>query len=189
MPKETFFRLKENKQNLITEGLIDEFKDKNLYQATVKDIVQKLQIPRGSFYQYFESLEDAYFYVLDKKINYIHLAFLKLYLKNKDNLKDVLLTYRDFLSEEIYKDENYKLLHNRYLSWNSQLERNWRKYQGSKKDSLDIKLMYENKRLNIIGWLIHMLMQKLFEDSWDKDRFICEYEELVKFIMGGINYV
>lgn len=49
--------------------------------------------------------------------------------------------------------------------------------------------MYENKRLNIIGWLIHMLMQKLFEDSWDKDRFICEYEELVKFIMGGINYV
>ena len=30
MPKETFFRLKENKQNLITEGLIEEFKDKNL---------------------------------------------------------------------------------------------------------------------------------------------------------------
>ena len=57
MPKTTFFNLKDDKKAQIVQSLIKEFEAKTMSEATVKDIVEALEIPRGSFYQYFFSLE------------------------------------------------------------------------------------------------------------------------------------
>ena len=115
MPKEVFFRLKKEKQDLIIQALIDEFEQKTLHEATVKSIIERLNISRGSFYQYFFDLEEAYFFILDKKFNFVHISFLKLYDKYNKDLKKTLLEYKDFLVTEIYKPENYNFFKNRYL--------------------------------------------------------------------------
>lgn len=51
MPKVTFFNLSKEKRKKIVEVLTEEFEKKNIQEATVKEIVQKLGIARGSFYQ------------------------------------------------------------------------------------------------------------------------------------------
>lgn len=190
MPKETFFRLKQEKQDRIIQELIHEFEEKTVYEATVKSIVERLHLPRGSFYQYFLSLEDAYFFILDLKFHSIHLAFLRLYQADVNNLRETLLTYGTFLAEEIYKQTNYKLFRNRYLSWSSQLESHWRAYQAKKRlTNTELKPLYTDKRLTVVGYLVHMLIQNLFIYEWEQSVFIAEYKELVKFIMEGIQYV
>lgn len=66
MPKETFFNLDEKKKENILEVLVDEFSAKPFKDVTVKSIVDRLKIAKGSFYQYFEDLEDSYFYILNQ---------------------------------------------------------------------------------------------------------------------------
>lgn len=58
MPKETFFKLAEEKKEKIINAAKKEFKRVPLEQASIKNIVEDAGIARGSFYQYFDSKED-----------------------------------------------------------------------------------------------------------------------------------
>ena len=65
MPKETFYNLDEGKKSLIIEAAIDEFTKNELHKARVSNIIKEAKIPRGSFYQYFEDIDDLYYFVID----------------------------------------------------------------------------------------------------------------------------
>lgn len=75
MPRPTFFNLPQAKQQKVIESIISEFSQYPLSQGSVARIVKKADIARGSFYQYFDDLEDAYYYVLglvgEKKMAYL----------------------------------------------------------------------------------------------------------------------
>ena len=79
MAKDTFYNLNEDKQDKIFKVLKDEFESKPYNEATVKSIVEKLSIARGSFYQYFDDLEEAYFDVLFKETTDIRTLFIALF--------------------------------------------------------------------------------------------------------------
>lgn len=64
MPKETFFNLSADKRRLIEKVAIEEFAANGLKSASVNSIVSKASIAKGSFYQYFENLEDLYDHIL-----------------------------------------------------------------------------------------------------------------------------
>ena len=64
MPKETFFNLSEDKRARIETVAIEEFAENSLNSASVNTIVSKAGIAKGSFYQYFENLEDLYQHIL-----------------------------------------------------------------------------------------------------------------------------
>lgn len=64
MPKDTFLKLPADKRKLIERVAIDEFADNSLQSASVNAIVHNAGIAKGSFYQYFENLEDLYNHVL-----------------------------------------------------------------------------------------------------------------------------
>lgn len=66
MPKETFFNLPEEKQNLICEAALDEFAAHPFRHASVNRIVRRAGIAKGSFYQYFEDKADLFRYLLQK---------------------------------------------------------------------------------------------------------------------------
>ena len=72
MPKDTFFRLKEEKRNKIENALIDEFSSGSFEEASISNIIAKAGIPRGSFYQYFEDKDDAVKYIMKKFLNLEH---------------------------------------------------------------------------------------------------------------------
>lgn len=64
MPTQTFFRLPEEKRERLTEAAWEEFMSVPFADASINRIVRAAQIPRGSFYQYFEGKEDLFFYLL-----------------------------------------------------------------------------------------------------------------------------
>ena len=83
MPSDTFYNLKDDKKNRIISSLRKTFASKTIFEASVKEIVTDLNISRGSFYQYFDDIEDAYFMILDMETVDIHHLFLYI-LRNND---------------------------------------------------------------------------------------------------------
>lgn len=65
MPKDTFYNLDEKKKNRVLEAALEEFGNRSFHQATVGRIVKKADIPKGSFYQYFESKKDLYRHLIE----------------------------------------------------------------------------------------------------------------------------
>jgi AcrR family transcriptional regulator len=65
MPKDTFFHLSEEKRKKIMKAAKEEFTQNELHKSRVSNIIKKADIPRGSFYQYFEDLTDLYYYVIN----------------------------------------------------------------------------------------------------------------------------
>lgn len=64
MPTKTFLNLPIDKQNMIIESAKKEFSNVLFKDASINNIVKMSKISRGSFYMYFESKEDIYFYIL-----------------------------------------------------------------------------------------------------------------------------
>lgn len=74
MPKQTFFNLNEAKKNKIIECALDEFATYDFNSASINRIVEKAQIAKGSFYQYFDDKKDLFKYIIEhiveQKIQY-----------------------------------------------------------------------------------------------------------------------
>lgn len=51
MPKDTFFRLPDDKRNRILKGAKKEFYNCTFSEASINRIIKDAEIPRGSFYQ------------------------------------------------------------------------------------------------------------------------------------------
>ena len=64
MPKQTFFNLPDAKKDHIIRAAVEEF-SKALYQEiSINHLIKCMEIPTGSFYQYFDDKRDLYFYIL-----------------------------------------------------------------------------------------------------------------------------
>ena len=92
MPKDTFYNLDDEKRSRVLDAALEEFGSRSFHQATVGRIVEKADIPKGSFYQYFESKKDLYRYLIkmsqEKKI-----VFMKGVLKEMED-EDVFYRLR-----------------------------------------------------------------------------------------------
>ena len=53
MPKSTYFSLSDEKRNRVYDACLNEFQTHSFHEAKIMHIVKALDIPRGSFYQYF----------------------------------------------------------------------------------------------------------------------------------------
>ena len=58
MIKKTFYNLPEEKRQRVTEAIVDEFANAEDDKVSINRIVQKANISRGSFYQYFDDKLD-----------------------------------------------------------------------------------------------------------------------------------
>lgn len=64
MPKQTFFNLAREKQDRIIDATIDEFISNPYERTSIDRIVDKANIAKGSFYQYFANKDDLYMYCM-----------------------------------------------------------------------------------------------------------------------------
>ncbi|MDF1616899.1 TetR/AcrR family transcriptional regulator [Petrocella sp. FN5] len=93
MPKSTFLNLSPEKRDRIIEGAKVAYTKKHYNEVTVDSIVAHADIPKGSFYQYFENKDDLYKYIFQdlglKKSDMLleeirdntHITFLELIVK------------------------------------------------------------------------------------------------------------
>ncbi len=65
MAKDTFNRLDDQKKAKIIHASVLEFSRTIPDHINIQNIIRDAEIPRGSFYQYFENKEDLYLYILD----------------------------------------------------------------------------------------------------------------------------
>lgn len=116
MAKQTFLNLPEEKRVKIFNSLKKEFSRVALKDALVSNIVKEAEIPRGSFYQYFEDIDDAYYYVINEYSKEIKKYLLEDLVKCKG---DIVLAYNhlyryilDMIEDESNKDYFEKIFLN-----------------------------------------------------------------------------
>jgi len=84
MPKKTFLNLPEKKRHSIEDIAVDEFSTWGFDSASINRIVEKAQIAKGSFYQYFNDKEDLYKHLLTR-ISEDKIQFISPILLNPDD--------------------------------------------------------------------------------------------------------
>lgn len=95
MPKDTFFNLTEEKRKKIISAAIDQFAKYHYSHVTVDRIVQAAEIPKGSFYQYFENKDDLYIYL------FTELGDTKLDMFGRIKEKIPLISFKEYMMEYI----------------------------------------------------------------------------------------
>lgn len=107
MAKQTFLNLPEEKRIKIFNSLKKEFSRVALKDALVSNIVKDAEIPRGSFYQYFEDIDDAYYFVIGEYSKEIKKYLLEDLVKCKG---DIILAYNHLYRYilDMIEDENNK---------------------------------------------------------------------------------
>lgn len=120
VPKETYFHLKEEKREKIEKALEKEFARVPFEKASISNIIEEAQIPRGSFYQYFEDKEDAIRYVVQKYIMIEHKMIYEALEKTKGNIFQMAV----LAFEGIVKNATQKQKVNLYKNIMKEIKRN-----------------------------------------------------------------
>jgi len=90
MPSKTFHNLSKEKRMRILKAAKKEFSRVPLEKAVIANIAKDADIPRGSFYQYFTSLEDLYIYLIDYLYGINKKKFISYLEENGNNIYDAI---------------------------------------------------------------------------------------------------
>lgn len=112
MPKPTFYNLNEEKREKIKEALKKEFTKHTFEKASISHIIEEAQIPRGSFYQYFEDKEDALKYIIEDFLNDEKEQIKTLLIQNDGDIFLTTLDLYSYLVDKNYRDAEEKLFQN-----------------------------------------------------------------------------
>lgn len=95
MPKDTFFNLPDEKQQKIMAAAVDQFSQFQYNKVTIDRIVRAAEIPKGSFYQYFENKDDLYIYL------FTEVGDTKLELFESIRRRIPLISFKEYMMEYI----------------------------------------------------------------------------------------
>ncbi len=112
MPKETFFNLKLDKREKIETALVNEFSRTTFEKASISNIIEEAQIPRGSFYQYFEDKEDAVKYIMQKYTKLEKEKMYNLLIETKGDIFEATLKMYDYIIEVSENEKYFKICKN-----------------------------------------------------------------------------
>ena len=132
MPKETFFNLNPEKRRKIEEAILEEFSKTPIEKASISNIITNANIPRGSFYQYFEDKEDAIKYIIENFIETEQKKMCEILKSTNGNIFDASLSIFDHIIEIAMIPEKFKLYKNIF----SELRRNNTNFFKVKKENL-----------------------------------------------------
>jgi AcrR family transcriptional regulator len=119
LPKITFFNLPDDKKRILIQAAKKEFSRVPLTEASISNIIKSAEIPRGSFYQYFEDKEDAFFYLLDEFTKEKKIDFVTILIKHDGDLFDGIV---EFFDRMIKEKENLSFLRNAFLNMTYKIE-------------------------------------------------------------------
>lgn len=154
MPKQTFFNLPNEKRETLIRAAKTEFSRVPLYEASIANIVKEADIPRGSFYQYFEDKNDLYFYLLDKQGNDLWERFLSDLEKHDGNIMMALSDlYRSILNMTDDEKES-DFFRNVFLNMNYRTEESFKHnvdYHDFRQHFIHMKGLIDTEKLNLLN--------------------------------------
>ncbi|HCT96668.1 TetR/AcrR family transcriptional regulator [Vagococcus sp.] len=201
MPTATFFNLREDKQETIVQAALLEFSQRSLPEALVSNIVKESDIARGSFYKYFEDMEDLYLYVYSLMSKRAHLDVIQAIQEADGHLFNGLERY---MEQVIHLYENpvyYHYFKTVTLNLNYTLEQHLLDYrqQNARENtmasfidkidlsSLDIHSVEELRSFfKVLTPVIHQCMSDYFAHSWDNETLKKEYQRRINWLKKGV---
>lgn len=112
MPKKTFFNLNIEKREKIEDAIKKEFSRTTFSKASISNIIEEANIPRGSFYQYFEDKEDAIKYIIYKYIKLEQNKIKTFLIETNGDIFETNIKIYDYMTEEILIGNNINLYRN-----------------------------------------------------------------------------
>lgn len=97
MPTKAFYKLDMDKQKRIIESAKQEFSENFYEDASINKIIKEINMPRGSFYLYFENKEDLYLYILELYLKEFKRILLELLEKNNHNIFESFISIYDYI--------------------------------------------------------------------------------------------
>lgn len=165
MPKNTFFNLPEEKKQRIIDTAYDEYLNKPYEEVTVRSIVEKADIPIGSFYKYFEDKDELYLYLNDEIIEKLKNAtdYVTDYIAIPPNIDEkMFLTEREIKLTDTFYSAPIEIVRRFYFGSNKiriieMYEGELKEYkdQGKLRDGVDIQLtayMYASTMYNLFTY-------------------------------------
>lgn len=192
MPTKAFYNLNDDKQKMILNAAVMEFSNKLFDEASVNQIIKDINMPRGSFYLYFDNKKDIYLYILDK----YHIELAKLINKEiKENegrifpafinMYDIILNNSDPKLE--------KLINNIFQNMNSEQLFKIFPMNDSKKSDLILKNNINFEKIDIVpeqlDVLISILIPLLFQNISHAFRDIDSREEIRNLYIKQIEII
>jgi len=96
MPTQTFLHLDETKKQRIIDQTVFLILNHPISEITISMIVKEASIPRGSFYQYFSSLEDILKYIYD------------IFIQRFEEFKEIQIAEKQWDIFDFFKDSFYR---------------------------------------------------------------------------------
>ncbi|MCH1624585.1 TetR/AcrR family transcriptional regulator [Fredinandcohnia quinoae] len=119
MPKLTFFNLPEEKKQTLIQAAEKEFSRVPLFEASITNIIKEAGIPRGSFYQYFEDKDDAFFFLVNEFARKMNISFVDILRRNDGDIFDTMVEVFQLV---IGEEENLNFLRNAFLNMTYKIE-------------------------------------------------------------------
>ena len=96
MPKETFYRLPDEKRERIMAAAEREFLENSFEAASINRIIKEAAIPRGSFYQYFSDKDDMIRYSISELTKSMQQFLHEAIVRNKG---EIFKSFEDMFSD------------------------------------------------------------------------------------------
>ncbi len=195
MPKDTFFNLSEQKRKAVFDAAVEEFSAHMFSEASINRIVKAAQIPRGSFYQYFDGKEDLFSYVIVQIFTQIENIMQTRRKISQDADALTLFMEKVYATTELNKEKpeyvQITLLQSRDKT---QFVRQFFELSEAQKKSV-LQLFERDKQRGLIREdadsalvidMVYTLSKELFFDVKDSEAYIKKMEEAIRIIRDGI---
>ena len=200
MPKQTFFHLAKDKQDILIHAAKQEFSRVPLHEASIANIIKSAGIPRGSFYQYFDDKEDLYFYLLNQLAQKNNERFISILVEKEGDLFATFIESFQFLIKMQRNQENQNFFKNAFLNMNYKLENTFANnvYEEHQKSQyVNTINLINRKNLNIeneqeLNYLLKTMMAvtmqnlvQMFVKEWTEEEALKSYSIQIELLKRG----
>ncbi len=198
MPSQTFHNLSNAKKTHIIESIKYVFLNKPLNKISVSDIVQQAKIPRGSFYQYFSDIEDAFTYLADASMQ----AFENEIMSRVEGKNIAFFDYLTGAFEKDYdffKASQHQKVISKFFSQNQLFTIDYENYRKRKEtfykrfiEALNTEALTHvayHRLMNLYFYLSHLkiqLIQKVIKGRADFETTKNEYQWIINTFEAGL---
>ncbi len=199
MPKHTFMNLSTDKRNHIETAARKIFIKHPYKKVTISLIVKEVGIPRGSFYQYFNDLEDLYQFVFEQTLShYEHFASERLRRAENKNVFDFMIdafaSDYAFLSRTDYHAMMRKSFKERHITGVNIdiIEQRKAAFYETLLETLDtaeLDGLKKQKRIKVLHLMSHLKFQQIHKIIAGTDTFetaLADYTFYLKLLRDGV---
>lgn len=196
MPTKTFFNLSKEKRIRILKAGKKEFSRVPFERAVIANIAKDADIPRGSFYQYFSSLDDLFTYIIDYLYGLSKKKFEAYLLENNNDIFEALKVKFANEIDKLTKAENKQFRVNTItILFNEKKEypKEFVNYIFNKTSTIDLDFFPEEYRkkekfsdfVELIKMVGDNCVQTYLTSEISEDEIKEEYNKYIDFFQVG----